>query len=194
MPYRRPSITAISVPVRPCPPQLRGAGPDDAWDSAPKGARHDETRASKASHGCNKLCLLDPGTRAISVGLQQARRCASTHQCTYSRSPRRMRVQQSSARRDSATSLVTLPSMMGRCRKSSLSCARTGERGEGRGRLEPYCSPRCGWSRAMRSSCLAGKQHQRRPHAAFAAEEQATPAGRGGCQSRAPGSAAAAHP
>ena len=44
------------------------------------------------------------------------------------RSPRRMRVQQSSARRDMAASLVTLPSRTGRCRKSSLSC---GEGDEG---------------------------------------------------------------
>lgn len=44
------------------------------------------------------------------------------HQWTYMRSPRRMRAQQSSARRDMAASLVTLPSRMGRCRKSSLSC------------------------------------------------------------------------
>lgn len=52
------------------------------------------------------------------------------HQWTYMRSPRRMRAQQSSARRDMAASLVTLPSRMGRCRKSSLSC---GGLGEGRG-------------------------------------------------------------
>ena len=39
----------------------------------------------------------------------------------YARAPRRMRRLQSSASRLSAVSEVTLPSMMGRCKKSSLS-------------------------------------------------------------------------
>lgn len=43
-------------------------------------------------------------------------------QCTYSFSPLKTRAQQSSASRCMAVSVVTLPSMIGRCRKSIFSC------------------------------------------------------------------------